>query len=61
MIQEKRFVLVQPDDSIQIKVVGGFIQHQQSGFHEQGSVGTELSVNGHSDRLMQHRPHPAGL
>ena len=27
--------LVEPDDSVEVQVVGGLVQHQQRGFHEQ--------------------------
>ncbi len=33
------FILVEPDDGVQVEVVGGFVQHQQSRFHEESSVG----------------------
>ena len=41
---EERFlpgaqVAVQPDDSIQVQVVGGLIEHQQGGLHKERSVG----------------------
>ena len=29
-------VVVEPDDSIKIEVVGGFVQHEECGFEEQG-------------------------
>ena len=35
-LKECSGVLVEPDDGVQIQVVGGLIQHQQSGLHKQG-------------------------
>lgn len=31
-------LLVEPDDSIEVEVVGWLVQHQQGGLHEQSSV-----------------------
>lgn len=33
-------LLVEPDDGVQVQVVGGLVQHQQGGLHEQGSEDT---------------------
>lgn len=30
----KGYSLIEPDDSIEVQVVGGLIQHQQRGLHE---------------------------
>lgn len=40
--------LIEPDDSVQVQVVGGLIQHQQCGLHEQRPKGwaAECGVRG---------------
>lgn len=30
----KGYSLIEPDDSVEVQVVGGLIQHQQRGLHE---------------------------
>ena len=32
-------VAVQPDDCIQVQVIGGLVQHQQGGLHKESSEG----------------------
>lgn len=46
-------LLVEPDDGVQVQVVGGLVQHQQGGLHEQGSMYTASQWTGYLCR-----PHP---
>lgn len=52
----KYFVLVEPDDGVQVQVVCGFVQHQQRGFHEQSSVCAD--GDSESGEQVQVRPDP---
>lgn len=49
----KACLLVQPDDCVEVQMVGGFVQHQQGWLHEQRSV----NGPGQTPRLKRHSLH----
>ena len=53
----KACLLVQPDDCVEVQMVGGFVQHQQGWLHEQRSV----NGPGQTPRLKRHSLHTKTL